>query len=409
MIKSDIDFSTLPDAPGVYIFSKGRTVVYVGKATSLRSRVRSYFDPLLPIKRSPLVAKVIDEATSIRTITTDSVLEALLLEASKIKEYSPVGNTDAKDDKSYNYVVITNEAVPRLLVVRGRSLNVSIAPGLIDEQFGPFVQGGALKEALKIIRKIFPYYDTTYPINGTYSKQQLKTLTFNQSIGVYPRTDELAQYKKHISYIKLLFAGKKSHILKSLEKSLAHAVKELRFEDASVIKRQLFALTHIQETSLIGSEYRDAGATNFRIEAYDTAHMRGAAARGVMVVVDSGESVKSEYRVFSIEGANGDDHRALAEIMERRFAHPEWPRPQLIVIDGGAQHFATATKTLKKLGLAIEHVAVVKDERHRPREILGKRATIDAHKTSILLANTEAHRFSLNRHRKALRKGAILK
>lgn len=405
MQKNDIDFASLPDAPGIYFFARGKDVLYVGKATSLRSRVRSYFDPDLVEKRSPLVAKAVHDATSVRVQETDSVLEALLLEAQKIKELKPVGNTDAKDDKSFNYVIITNEDIPRVLLFRGRELSTAIEPKLVKHMFGPFTQGGALREAMKIIRRIFPYFDTKFPIGSRYTPAQEKTLRFNQSIGVYPSETEKEVYKRNIRHIVLLFEGKKKALIKSLEVEMRKAIKREEFEDADSIKKQLFALNHIQDIALIKDEFRAPRSTEYRIEAYDTAHLRGDSPRGVMAVVVDGEVEKKEYRTFTIRrAAAGDDYEALREILTRRFQHPEWQHPKLIVIDGGRTHLKVADTVLKKLGISIETCAVVKDDRHKAREILGKKTTTTHHESSILLANAEAHRFSIGRHRRALRK-----
>ncbi|MEK7063825.1 MAG: hypothetical protein AAB955_04025 [Patescibacteria group bacterium] len=408
MLRSDIVFPALPDEPGVYLFRKGKEVLYVGKATSLRSRVRSYFDGDLAEKRSPLVEKAIRDATEVTVEQTDSVLEALLLEAQYIKKLKPVGNTDAKDDKSYNYVIITKEEWPRVLTFRGRELQTAIAPKLCAHVFGPFTQGGSLREALKIMRRIFPYFDTKFPIGGKYTPAQLKTLRFNQSIGVYPGDTDKAAYRKAIRNIILMFEGKKKKLLVHLQVEMRAAARAEAFEEAEQLKRQAFALTHIQDIALIKDEYRATGASEFRVEAYDTAHLRGDSPRGVMTVIVDGEARKEEYRTFTIRDAKaGDDYEALREVLVRRFGHPEWPHPKLIVIDGGRAHSRVALATLDKLKLDIEVVCVVKDERHKPREILGKRSTAQNHEASILLANTEAHRFSIGRHRRALRKKAL--
>ncbi|MDZ4225978.1 MAG: GIY-YIG nuclease family protein, partial [Patescibacteria group bacterium] len=100
----------MPDTPGVYFFlGKNKKVLYIGKATSLRDRVRSYFAPDLLVTRGPLITSMLGEARSIDWRQTDSVLEALILEANLIRNYKPKHNTDLKDDKSWNYVVITKE------------------------------------------------------------------------------------------------------------------------------------------------------------------------------------------------------------------------------------------------------------------------------------------------------------
>ncbi len=391
-----LNFKKIPDEPGVYFFWNGSTVTYVGKATSLRSRIRSYFNRDLVAKRGPLVAQVVKDSTRLTWEPSDSVLEALLTEARYIKKLKPFGNSMAKDDRSFNYVVITKEEFPRLRVLRGRELDAKVAPAMRKSVYGPFTQGASLKEALKIIRKIFPYFDE-------HSRQE-NVRHFYQSIGVYP-TSGKKEYQQTIRSIQYLFEGKKRALVRALEREMQRAVRSEAYERAELLKRQMFALTHIQDIALLKDEFRTPDAPGFRIEGFDTAHLRGASPRAVMAVVVNGEPEKGEYRTFTIRTAReADDYQALREVLERRFKHPEWTYPKLIVIDGGHTHLRIAVTVLKRLGQDIEVVAVVKDERHRPREILGKRAIAEAHEASILLAHSEAHRFSIGRHRRAMRK-----
>ncbi len=396
MNRTTINFQDIPDAPGVYFFKRASEVVYVGKATSLRSRVRSYFDGQLLEKRGPVVEKAVRDATQVVWQETDSVLEALLLEARHIKKLKPYGNTQEKDDKSFKYVVITNDTFPRILTVRGRELSSRVAPKARKYVFGPFTQGGSLIEALKIIRRIFPYFDER--------SREIKTLRFNQSIGVYPDISAAA-YARTIQHIRLLFEGKKKTLLKSLEREMQRAARNKEFEAAQACKRQLFALTHLQDSALIKDEYRAPHSVGYRIEAYDTAHLGGSSPRGVVVVVVDGEPVKAEYRTFTIRnGKKGDDLAALTEILTRRFSHHEWEIPKLIVIDGGRTHLTHATNVLRGLTYTGDICAVVKDHTHKARDVLGRKSVTSVHTSSILLANAEAHRFSLGRHRRALRK-----
>lgn len=406
MKREDIDFKKLPDTPGVYRFiGARREVLYVGKATSLRDRVKSYFVNDIAEVRSPLIAKIIDDAKKIEWDEADSVLDALILEAKQIKQYQPIGNTDNKDNKSWNYVVITNEAFPRVLITRERELNTKFSKKHVKELFGPFTSAGSLRAALKIIRKIFPFFDTPFAVDGVLSPAQEKTLRFNQSIGLYPQEFDEKQYKKDIRAIIDLFSAKKDRLIKRLEKEMHTHAKKEEFEEAEMKKRQLFALQHIQDVTLIKEDLKQPTTAEFRVEAYDIAHIRGEAARGVMVAVIDGEAQPKEYRTFTIRNAKGgDDYAALDEIIERRAKHREWPYPKLVVIDGGKAHLNRAKKTLQDNGIDAQVVSVVKDERHRPREILGPGSLTITHEPAILLANTEAHRFAISKHRRAFRK-----
>ena len=125
-----------------------------------------------------------------------------------------------------------------------------------------------------------------------------------------------------------------------------------------------------------------------------------------MTVVEGGVPIKKEYRTFRIRGVKkNDDIASLKEILSRRLGHPEWPFPKVIVVDGGATHKKAAESVLVAAGFAIPVAAVVKDERHRPREVIGARRT-GVSESDVVLANSEAHRFSLARHRQARRRSS---
>ena len=407
MERADLDFKALPDSPGVYFFiAQNGATLYVGKATSIRDRVRSYFTNDLTLVRSPLVAKMVVAAKRVTYKACDSVLEALILEAKYIKKLKPEGNTAQKDDKSWAYLAVTNDTYPRLLVIRGRELQTALEPKKIKNLYGPFMSGSSLREALKIVRRIFPFFDTEFEVDGMLSTAQKKKLAFNQSIGLYPRTLDRRAYLRTIRSIELIFAGKMQSLIKGLQRDMHTAAKAEKFELADVYKRQLFALRHIHDVSLIKDESRAPTATEFRIEAYDTAHLRGESPRGVMVVVVDGEPIKNEYKIFTIRKSKEDDYAALAEVLERRLKHPEWPLPQLVVVDGGKGQLAVARRAVKEAKRDITVCAVTKNEKHKPKQIIGPKSIVSNHKSSILLANSEAHRFSIGRHRRAMRKNA---
>ena len=406
----------IPDAPGVYFFlGKNKKVLYIGKATSLRDRLRSYFVSEIAEVRSPLIAKMVLKSQKIEWRHTDSVLEALLLEASLIKTYKPKANTDLKDDKSFNYVVITKEEYPRVLIIRGKELaqkgsSLSQLSLKTTKIFGPFPHGAQLKEAMKIVRKIFPYRDTCVPTQGRPC--------FNYQLGLCPGVCAGAvsaqEYRRTVRHIVLLFQGKKKQLLAALNREMRLAAKKEEFEEAKELQRQLYALQHIQDISLIKDEYRGPstalGATrSMRIEAYDSAHLRGSSAVGVMVVVEDGAAEKSQYRKFKIKTAKaGDDAGALREVLARRLGHDEWPLPRLIVVDGARAQINAAKRVLAEYSMSIPVVGVVKDEKHRPRNILGDTVLIKGKERDILLANAEAHRFAIGYHRNKSRRNLVI-
>ncbi len=409
----------MPDKPGVYFFIEKGKILYIGKATSLRSRVRSYFGKDLIATRGPLIVDMVFKSKNIKWQETDSVLEALILEANLIKKHQPYYNTKEKDDKSFLTVVITKEAMPQVLSVRTRELteNKDVLKGLkIWKTYGPFTNGRQLAEALKIIRRIFPYRDDKSSKRDNYE--------FYKQLGLSPDENiSNEEYLKTVKNISLFFEGKKKRVLLNLKKEMKKLAKEKRFEEAAKARNQMFALQHINDVALIKEDRIDPvvdfGNTqdgrashlakiHYRVEAYDIAHMSGKNMAGVMVVVEGDRAVKSEYRLFKIRSQeDANDTGALVEVLERRLKHDEWPAPGVIVVDGSTAQLNAANGVLLRMGLKIPIVAVVKDERHKPKGITGPENLVKTYKKGILLANSEAHRFAINYHKKLRGKNFI--
>lgn len=394
----------LPDAPGVYFFKTGTDILYIGKATSLRDRVRSYFRDDVLETRGPLIAKMLDEATDIDYKETDSALEALVLESNLIKKHHPPYNTEGKDQKSFNYVAVTEEEFPRVITVRGRELQTKIDPDDLRYTFGPYTNGTSLKKALKIVRKIFPFREKCTPVT---QKDNEKPCFYNQ-IGLCPGVCSGAidqdEYNDSIENIRLFFEGKKQELKEKLQEDMNEASEAQNFERAQDIKEQLFALDHIRDVALLDDSFMedDDGATDqFRLEGYDVAHISGNDMVGVMTVVEDGHVNKSGYRRFKIRSVDSaNDTAALKEVLERRLTHNEWQLPNLIVLDGGKQQINTATRVLEEAGVEIPIVSVVKDEKHKPKDIIGDGEYVNEREKEILLVNSEAHRFAQNYHKK---------
>ena len=398
----------LPDIPGVYLFKRGRKVLYVGKATSLRDRVRSYFDDDLIAMRGPRIVDMVTKSDRLTYETTPTVLEALVREAALIKRYHPPANVEGKDDSTFLYACITQEEIPRVLMLRGKEIDFKAKRTLNGQKlkalYGPFPSLIQLREGLRIIRRIFPFFDTAKPVIAN-DKHHLARMEFNRQIGQYPHTFNVKEYRHAMRQVALLLSGRGKELRATLEREMQIAAKKERFEEAAEARKALFALNHVQDVSLIrGERSVEPVESSVRIEAYDTAHLSGASAIGVMIVVENDTSIKKDYRTFHIRGVQkNDDIASLREILSRRLEHSEWPLPKAIVVDGGVAQKRTAEMVLAEAGVIIPVVAVVKDERHHPREIIGaRRAGIT--EANAVFANSEAHRFSLARHRHARNK-----
>ena len=422
---ADFKKNKLPSKSGVYLFYKGKSIIYIGKATSLKDRVKSYFSRDLVNTRGMHLVDMVSLADTIKWQETDSVLEALILEAELIKKYQPKYNTKEKDNKSFNYVCITKEKLPKVLVIRGRNLKKEN----YKKVFGPFTNGSQLREAMKIIRRIFPYFD-----NDSQKKQNYE---FYKQLALVPEEN----YKNNLKNLILFFQGKKKKIIVNFKKEMLAYAKKYQFELASGVKKRIFALEHINDVALlkedryasgplagfqrptrlsskISAEYGDQAKFSpavphrsdllFRIEAYDIAHMSGKNMVGVMTVIENSEVQKFEYKKFIIRTQSGaNDTGALEEVLSRRLRHSEWGMPSLIVLDGSTAQMNVGKRVLDRYMLKIPIVGVVKDEKHNPKAIIGDAKIIKEYKREILLANNEAHRFAITFYRQKSRKNML--
>jgi excinuclease ABC subunit C len=383
----------IDDSPGVYFFQKGKDILYIGKATSLKERVKSYFSQDLIKTRGMLLVDMVAQANSIRFQKTNSVLEALLLETELIKKNHPYYNTKEKDDKSYSYIQITDDEFPSVKIVRGKNIENFQDDGI----FGPFLSTVQLRNALKIVRKLFPYRDEKCIIGKNKP-------CFNYSIGLCPGTCvnkiSIKDYKKQIDKIKIFLSGNTEKVLKILEKEMNTLSKAKNFEEAGKIRDKMYAINHINDISLINRE--NDQNNNIRIEAYDIAHISGQSMIGVMVVMENGEFKKDQYKKFIIKNQDkADDAKALFEVLERRFKHDEWGSPDIIVTDGNKVQLSVAQRFFK------DSVSIVKDDKHKAREVLNREILRDKNikEEDIVKINAEAHRFAIGYFRGKLRKG----
>ena len=394
-IKIDKDkkkLNKIPFSSGIYFFKDyKKNILYIGKATSLRDRVKSYFTKQLLKTRGELLVSAIEKTVYLDYIETDSVLEALILEARLINKYKPIYNIREKDNKSFSYICITEEDFPRIIVVRGRLLKENKYRYI----YGPFVEASKLKELLNIIRKIFSF--------RTKCKIGSKRPCFETQIGLCPGVCygciNKKTYTKIIKDINLFFENKKDNLIKKYIKEMNKLSKKQKFEEAVVIRNKIFTLRNINDINIINNK-EDKSNDNFRIEGYDVSHLQGRSKVGVMIVYNFGDFQKKEYRTFNFKNKNISDTDSLKEILERRFKHDEWDFPKLIVIDGGKAQLNIAKNLLSKLGIKIQLVAVTKNKQHKPKTVIGDSKYKYTKEDSILKINLESHNFSIKKHRK---------
>ncbi|MFN3301604.1 MAG: GIY-YIG nuclease family protein [Patescibacteria group bacterium] len=380
----------IPLSPGVYTFiDKKGDVLYVGRAISLRKRLQQYFQKNL----DPRIEEMVKKAKEIKFFKTENLLEAIILEANLIKKYWPKYNIKERDDRSFIYIVIPKKIdFPKPIIVRGKDIkNLKLK----DENFyifGPYQSLSLIKNALRIIRRIFPY-----SLCKPYDPNQKGPLRpcFDYQIGLCPGTCigkiSKEDYQKNIENIVLLLSGKKEDLLKKLKEENPDKIKSLK---------------HIQDVSLITKE-ENLWKNFFRIEGYDISHLSGKETYGSMVVFINNRPDKKEYRLFKIKEAPlNNDLKALAEVISRRFKHIEWHLPNLILIDGGKPQVNFISKILKEHHINIPLVGISKlasDKLIFPPKIKKSlKQLIEANKEILLKVREEAHRFSLkaSRHKR---------
>ncbi len=388
-----------PDSSGVYLMKNlSGEIVYVGKATSLKERVRSYFSKRLDPKTSIQMREVVD----IEIIESDSPLEAFLLESRLIKKFSPKYNIREKDDKSRIYVNITKEDFPRIELIRETDLGKK-SPTLA--LYGPFLSTKAIGDILEMIRKIIPY-------RSCKKLPEKKCLYGRIGLCPSPCTAEISkeEYRRSIRRVRDFFEGKKKCVLSSLKIQMNKAAKEKNFEQAAKIRDRIYALEHIKQMFAIS---RDDEVTIFRrIEGYDISNISGAFATGSMVVFENGIAQKSEYRKFKIKWVKGsNDIAMLQEVLIRRFKHTDrqggWDLPDLILIDGGRGQVNGALKIIKQIGLDIPVIGLAKGKDRSKDELITSTLLPRGELELFKKVRDEAHRFAKGYFEKLHRKSFI--
>ncbi|OGH88801.1 MAG: hypothetical protein A3J93_01790 [Candidatus Magasanikbacteria bacterium RIFOXYC2_FULL_42_28] len=416
----------LPDAPGVYLFyNSKKELIYVGKATSLRSRVRSYFRGA---RSSRPIEQMMHEVVDIKVEVTDSVLEAIILEGKYIKEKQPKYNVDWRDDKSWNYLVVTKDKFPKVLVVRqheldGDSSSARASLGMTKNGarshltlalpsgrgrknvFGPY-PGLNTAATLKILRSLFLY--------STCSPGQTRPCFYRQiglCLGVCDGGITPAEYRqKVINPLKLFLSGQKKSLLRSLNTKMVQASRVENFEEAGRLRNQIKALNRIQDIALLNKSFTidpSGQSGEMRIEGYDISNLGATGKVGSMVVFKGGVPSKTDYRKFNIKTVVGQsDVDCLKEVLSRRLKHSEWPMPAVFLIDGGVPQVNAVKSVLNNLKIDIPVVGIAKGAKRKRNDlvVVGTNAKIQdmpvpkwAQKNLEVLIKVrdEAHRFAI--------------
>lgn len=354
------NLKNLPITPGVYIYrdSKGE-IIYVGKAINLKKRISQYFqrDDALGPKTQTLVSQI----ASIETKQVGSEIEALILESSLIKKYKPKYNSMLKDNRSYTYICITKDAIPKVFSAHYSGIDPK------NYNYGPFPSGSSVRSLLNSLRHIFPYRSL-----DLHPKGQCLYCHLGLCPGSSP--DHVA-YRQQIGKIKKLLSGHFKSLQHDLKKEMKLASKTENYELASKLKNQLESVIYVVSgwhnlNTLFDKvelpEDQSSSAINdlltvlkppiknkiSRIECFDISQLGSKYFVGAMTVWQNGFINKSQYRKFKIKTKDTpDDQYMIKEVLWRRFNHPEWGTPDLVVVDGGKPQVTGAQFIFKEKNL----------------------------------------------------------
>jgi len=409
--------------PGVYLFhDENRTVIYVGKAKSLRKRVQSYFRH--GGFASPRLRKLVSSIRDISFIRTETEAEALITEARLIKQYQPFFNIDLKMGERYPYVKITDEPFPRIVITRHRE------EGDGADYIGPFVSAGELRQMLRLVERFFPLRICGADSRGgKWAARPCVRYDLGRCLGPCAGLADPSEYRERVADIALLLRGQSASLVGRLRERMDKAAASMDFETAGRYRDTIRAIWRLsrRHVSMVFSDPLDGGTWKsltqlqevlslptlpWRIEGYDISHFAGGEAYGVCVVFEQGlpnPSLYRKYRIRTVEGI--DDFRSIAEVLERRYKRvleESGVLPQLILIDGGPGQLSFALEALKALGLAEVPVAAIA----KREELLyvpgrGEPIRLPPENEALMLlqrVRDESHRFAIAASRRAGRK-----
>jgi len=401
----------IPHLPGVYIMKDalGETL-YIGKAKDLSKRVASYFRESTPktAKHMALLEKV----KGLDYVITGSEEEALIYEASLVREKKPKYNVDLKDDKSFPFLKLSlGEEFPRLTITRKK-------PGDGSLYFGPYTKVKLLRNAVSILKNIFPLR-----ICKKIPEELCLAYHIGQCLGPCVKKIDEKSYSEIVRQLILFLEGKKTKLMKELTDKMEKFSDEKDFEQAVVIRNRLSALLEVSDRKT--ADYSSWGNVALKlkkilklpklplkIEAFDVSNISGKEAVGSMVYFNNGLPDKSNYRKFRIKNVKViDDYAMMREIVHRRYKRLKEENkdfPDLIIIDGGKGHLSAAHEELLKLNAGrVPVIGIAKQE--EKIYTLGSHEPLDINRDSEMLhliqsIRDEAHRFALKYHHVLRRK-----
>ncbi|NUM37425.1 MAG: excinuclease ABC subunit UvrC, partial [Candidatus Brocadiae bacterium] len=395
-------------------------VLYIGKAKSLKNRVRSYFQP--SSDHSPKIARMVCQVENIEFLETRSETEALVLEARFIRELQPKYNTRQKDSKSYPYFIISKEDYPRCFI--GREGEYTLQEDF--EFHGPFIDAFSLKRSFKILQKTFAFRTCHLNLKKESKKKFRPCLLYSVKYCSGPCAERISykDYREDIASLRKFLEGDTEKLLTKLENEMQQASQSLDFEKAAKWRDQIQSLRNLDKKSSPPEDIPDSffpvppqeslqklkeilnmPYTPRIIEGIDIAHHAGKEAVGSLVTFIDGIPAKEGYRRYKIQSLQTtDDYAMLKELVYRRFSGQDKKRtlPDVLLVDGGKGQLHAVQSTLEKMKIqitALLSLAKQKEEIYIPEQS-SPLAISEFSIVHHLLCHIrdEAHRFAQSYH-----------
>ena len=346
----------IPYMPGVYFMKdKSGKILYIGKALSLRKRVRSY---LRPHPEMPKIEILMSKVQEIDYVETSTEVDALLLEAELIRKYSPRYNKELKDDKSFPLLKITSDAFPRIHLTRNKSDKKAI-------YYGPYTDARLLREAITLINQLFPLRKCR-----RLPKTACLYYHIGQCLAPCIKPDIQKEYDQLVQEVRGFLGGGKKSFVEYLTDRMFEASEEYRFEDAQYFKEQIEALSKLKKKRF-SLKRPEAGVglsatlglkkilkmekLPEKIVCFDVSNIQGDEAVASRVSFYRELPDKNEYRRYKIKSVKGiHDYAMIQEALRRMLVGIREGREtfiaDVIMIDGGKGHWNAAYKVLKEEG-----------------------------------------------------------
>jgi excinuclease ABC subunit C len=414
-----------PAGPGLYFMKDSRgTVLYIGKAKNLRSRVASYFQAGGDIisSRGPRIAEMLAKVKTVDLLETKNEVDACLQEARLIKDIRPPYNADLTDDKTFPYLEITiRDEFPAVYSTRKPKTNSRL--------FGPFANAGDLRSAIVVLQKIFKFRTCRLEISESDDKRRFFRPCILYSIKqcTAPCADKIGKvdYRKIIKDLMVFLNSRRPKVLRQLKKQMDETAASLDYEKAAVYRDRIRLIENLDKRGDVGEDVQPEvfaiepnqaleklqqilkSPNPIRvIEGFDIAHISGSETVGSLVRFIDGRPFKAGYRRYKIKTVSGiDDYACLREVLVRRFRHAaagEELWPDLVLVDGGIGQLHAAQDAFKELKVSPPKlVALAKKEEiiyiAGSDEPLKLPATNPARKL-LQYVRDEAHRFAQHYH-----------